>query len=312
MKFINESKNLLLNSEIPDIIIKIITQINQTIFKYIKENINNIKYIEKKLSIINISINEILQKEKEPKKYSNLDKLLFKSYNNNIMDKFNRNKNNFSLIENNKNIASSTDDIYSNKYLTYKLKKRLKHEHYNNKIRELNYLERIAILQCKLNLYQKNFEKFILDNNNFIKNIFINNSSEDLDKNNKTNNNFIFNIKKLNNGKECQRNLYRPLSCLSDAKVKIKKKNFGQKYIKIKSLIQTYMNAYSNGLENYSDNNKLNRNNSLNNFHYKYQLGNNYLRNDFNQIKKTIHENNNKISKFRIIANKFRIVKSYN
>ena len=298
VKFIDEYNNTSIDMEIPNYLLKIITSINQIIFRYIKDNCNEIKIIEKKLSIIIDNINNILQNEKiDICKSTKSEKRLIKSY---FKNDTNRN-NDY------KDITSSSNEIGSNNYLIFKLKRKLKQEHENNKINELKFLERIAVLQSKLNLYEKSFEQLILDNNAPMakkeKNNYIDNEE---------NNKVDFSIQKLNNEKnKKQKIIYRPFSSLNDRNINEFKKNIFENHSINESAIRTYISANSNN-ENYLSRNKNIRNsNSLNNINYRYCLGNNYLRNDFRQIKKTIHENNKKISNLRIIANKTHIVKSY-
>jgi hypothetical protein len=298
VKFIDEYDNTSIDMEIPNFLLKIITNINQIIFKYIKDNSNEIKIIEKKLLIIIDSINNILQKEKSDiYKLSKSEKILIKSYNKNDIYKNNDYK----------DITCSSNEVGSNNYLIFKLKKKLKQEHENNKIKELKFLERIAILQSKLNLYEKSFEQLIKDNNIPLpkkeKNNYIDNEE---------NNNAYFSIKKFINEKnKKQKNIYRPFSNLNDRNINESKKNICENRTINESAIKTYISANLNNGKFFNRNRTIRNSNSLNNLNYRYYLGNNYLRNDFRQIKKTIHENNNKISNLRIIANKFHIDKSY-
>lgn len=298
VKFIDEYNNTSINMEIPNFLLKIITNINQIIFRYIKDNYSEIKIIEKKLSIIIDNINCILQKENNDICKSNKsEKILLKS--------FGKNHSNKNIDY--KNITCSSNEVGSNNYLIFKLKKKLKQEHENNKINELKFLERIAVLQYKLNLYEKSFEQLILDNN-------ISKLKREKEKSNYIDNeeNNNVSIKKLNNGaNKKQKNIYRPFSSLNDKNINEFKIKILDNHLINESSIRTYISANLNN-ENIFNRNKNGRNsNSLNNINYRYYLGNNYLRNDFRKIKKTIHENNDKISNLRIIANKFNIVKSY-
>ena len=309
MKYINE--NIKKNLKIPDNIIKIITLINQSIFKYIKDNLNDKKIIEQKLIEINNNIKDILKKKSENcKKVQKYQKIFFKSLSkvNTLVspEKSNNSNNKKSLkdIINNKNITNPNilGEMDSNKYLTFKLKKKLKQEHDKNKIKELEYLERIAILQCKLNLYEKNLEKLILERKTSKKIKERNNSLK-----NSSTSKFYFKLKNFDNNKEKEkekdRNMLRPLSNIVDSKISnLKKyfKNFSEMYNSKKNnyIIETYISANTNTLDSYLNRNlKRNGYNSINDLHYKYQIGNNYLRNDFREIKRTIHKNNTKIEK---------------
>ena len=283
------------NSKIPDTIIKIIDVINKTFFKIIQENINNIKIVEKKLIYINSLIKKIFQeKEKSNIDYKcNSENILLKSYNKvnnafmNPKKENSDNKNKLKEKNGNENIKNQ-NEMDSNKYLIFKLKKKLKKDHDKDKIKELEYLERIAILQCKLNLYERNFEKLLLENN-IIKNI--------KKKNINNNNNYCFKIRNSEIRKKGE-NMRRPYSSIIDAKISNLKKYFPENNNN-KSVINTYISANTNTLDSYLNRNKKrNCYRSLNNLNYKYQIGNNYLRNDFIQIKKTIHKNNIKINKF--------------
>lgn len=289
VKFIDEYSNTSINMEIPNFLLKIITNINQIIFKYIKDNYTEIKIIEKKLSTIIESINNILQKEKSGICNSTKsEKILLKSY-----SKKDSNKNN-----DYKYMTCSSNEAGSSNYLIFKLKKKLKQEHENNKINELKFLERIAVLQSKLNLYEKSFQQLILDNN-------ISSAAKEEKNNyvdNEENNKVLFSIKKINHERnKKQKNVYRPFSSLNDRNINEVKKNIFESHSINESANENYLNRNKNSLNS----------NSLNNINYRYYLGNNYLRNDFRQIKKTIHENNKKITNLRIIANKYHVVKSY-
>jgi hypothetical protein len=298
VKFIDEYNNTSINMEIPNYLLKIITDINQIIFKYIKDNYNEIKIIEKKLSIISDNINNILTKEKSDiNNLTKSEKILIKSF------KKNDSNRNYDY----KDITCSSNEVGSNNYLIFKLKKKLKQEHENNKIKELKFLERIAVLQSKLNLYEKSFEQLIIDNNIPISKKEKNNYID-----NEENKKVHFPINKLNNEKhKKQKNIYRPFSNLNDRNINEIKKNIFENQSINESGIRTYISANLNKEIFFNRNKNFRNSNSLNNINYRYYLGNNYLRNDFRQIKKTIHENNKKISNLRIIANKFHIDKSY-
>ena len=298
VKFIDEYNNTSINMEIPNFLLKIITDINQIIFKYIKDNYNEIKIIEKKLSIISDNINNILTKEKSDiNNLTKSEKILIKSF------KKNDSNRNYDY----KDITCSSNEVGSNNYLIFKLKKKLKQEHENNKIKELKFLERIAVLQSKLNLYEKSFEQLIIDNNIPISKKEKNNYID-----NEENKKVHFSNTKLNNEKhKKQKNIYRPFSNLNDRNINEMKKNIFENQSINESGIRTYISANLNKEIFFNRNKNFRNSNSLNNINYRYYLGNNYLRNDFRQIKKTIHENNKKISNLRIIANKFHIDKSY-
>ena len=240
-------------------------------------------------------IDEII-KTNQDKKIEKSKKIVFKSFStNNILvnvDKPKDSKEVYNLkdstIINNKN-NTTNPNIYNemdyNKYLIYKLKKKLKQAHNNNKLKELEYLERIAVLQCKLNLYEYNFEKVLIENN--------------LIKNKKYRNflNCNCNCTKKSIENKGEKYLNRPFSSISDVKTSFLKK-------KIKKFMENHKNNNNSVVESYISANK-NKNsiesyecrNKKLNAYYKYQIGNNYLRNDFRQIKKTIHNNNTKITK---------------
>ena len=115
------------------------------------------------------------------------------------------------------------------------------------------------------------------------------------------NNNYYLNNKNSEVDKIKERNLCRPYSSTIDEKISNLKKNVFESFNNNRnnnSAIDTYISANTNTLDSYLNRNKKrNYRNSLNDLHYKYQIGNNYLRNDFKQIKKTIHKNNCKINK---------------
>lgn len=307
VNFINENEITSKNINIPDKIINIMTHINETLFKYVKDNFYNINIIETKLVLINNKINEVLEMNAKKNKSLNSKskKVLFKSFSsNNILNNTDKSKNNkFKNIlkeninsNNIKNITNSNiiNEIDSNKYLTFKLKKKLKQEHNKNKLKELDYLERIAVLQCKLSLYEKNLEKLIIEN--------ISNKKF------RANLNFNYYFRSLKSDYKNERNLFRPLSSTTiDTKISNLKKHFN-KYVENKknnnSISETYITANINSLESYLSKNKKNNYCNSNYLHYKYEIGNNYIKNDFRRIKKTIHENNTKITKFTKLMNK--------
>ena len=283
-------------SHITDKINKKINAIYETLCKYAKENINNIIIIEKQLLIISNKINEIL-KINQDKNVKSI-KLSFKSFSaNSILMNTDKSKNNKdlnyyqdSIMNNNIMTSDKTNpNIFSeancNKYLNYKLKRKLKHEHDKNKIKELEYLERIAVLQCKLNLYEHNFEKVLMENN------LINNKKF------RSIHNWNLNFKIKNRDKKEEKYLTRPLSSAGDDKkssyLKKKFKKFVENHkIHNNSLIESFISA--NKLSSESNDYSYKKTSGP----YKYQIGNNYLRNDFRQIKKAIHNNKTKITKF--------------
>ena len=309
MKLLNNDKQI--NLKIPDSIIKIISVINQTLYKYIKDNLNEEKIIEAKLLFINNYIKEkFLKKHKSQNEIKLLkpEKLHFKSYISNTLvtpEKLSiyKNKSVNYLEESNsyKNRSNPkvNNEMNLNNYINFKLKKKLKQEHDKNKIKELEYLERIAVLQCKVNLYEKNFEKLILENNSFK----IQNGRNNSTKNDNNNKKIYYKIKNTKVANEKNRPFTRPLSSTIDAKISnLKKyfKNFSEirNSRKNNSMFETYINANANTLDSYLNmNKKRNRFSSHNDFNYKYEIGNSYLRNDFREIKRTIHKNNDKIVK---------------
>ena len=259
VNYINDNEFTSKDINIPDKIINIMTNINETLFKYVKENYYNINIIETKLVLINNKINEVLEMNAKKNKsiISKNKKVLFKSFSSNDLlnntDKSNNNKfnNNIKHSINNNNIKNINNsniikEIDSNKYLTFKLKKKLKQEHNKNKLKELDYLERIAVLQCKLSLYEKNFEKLIIDN--------INNKKF------RANLNLNYYFKNQKSGYKNERNLIRPLSSTTiDTKISNLKKHF-KKYVENKnnnnSISETYITANMNSLESYLSKNK--------------------------------------------------------
>ena len=141
------------NKKIPESVLKIIELINISIFKYINESKNNQKGTEVKLVYINNLITETLYK-KNP---------AIKSYN--LSAKTRKSNFNLTSIENNKN--NTNPDIYeeisscnvNSNYLRLKLKNKIKNEHNKYKIKEMEYLQRIAELQSQINLYEKKNRK---------------------------------------------------------------------------------------------------------------------------------------------------------
>ena len=164
------------NRKIPESILKIIELINISLFKFINQNKNNKKGTEVKLVYINNLITENLYK-KSPR---------IKSYN--LSAKTRKSNFNLTSIENNKN--NTNPDIYeeinscniNSNYLRLKVKNKIKNEHNKYKIKEMEYLQRIAELQSQINSYEKKLEKLVSENDELIN--YINDNMNIIAKNN--------------------------------------------------------------------------------------------------------------------------------
>ena len=307
------------NKKISESTLKLVELINISLFKYINQQKNAQKSTELKLVYINNLINEILFQNKSKKSYNLSAKTRKSNYNLTSIESFNKNKTNTELFDEiNK---SNVND--NNKYLKLKIHNRLKSEHDKYKIKELEYLQRIAELQSELNSYEANCKKLYSENNELIdyinnNNINIitknkmnrNNSADNISINDPKNEKYfrILNYEEKNYNKNKKNNKlyqFKPLSNLSENnRVKNLKKELKQKY---------YKENYVNIADNYfSSNLNKNKNNSyrhqhfvtsLNDLNYKYQVGNGYLRNNFVKLKKEIIEKTNHLKKIKNLLN---------
>ena len=304
------------NKKIPESILKIIELINISLFKYINQSKNNKKGTEVKLVYINNLITENLYK-KSP---------AIKSYN--LSAKTRKSNFNLTSIENNKN--NTNPDIYeeinscniNSNYLRLKLKNKIKKEHNKYKIKEMEYLQRIAELQSQINSYEKKLEKLALENDGLIN--YINNNMNIITKNNMNRTNSADNLyakdrenikyfKIKNHKKKSIKNSNKIIKSqsLSDLfendlikNLKIDLKQDKQKENKLIT-IDSYMNTNLN--KNKNTNIKMTYKphyaTSINNINFKYQVGNGYLRNNFIKLKKDIKDKTNHLKKIKSLLN---------
>ena len=300
------------NKKIPESILRIIELINISLFKYVnhdKTNQNQ-KSIEVKLVYINNLITEALYKK---------NKLIQTQ---NLSAKTRKNNYNLTSIENKKNNTNSdlNDEIsHSNKsrnYLRLKLKNKINYEHNKYKVKEFEYLQRISELQNQLDLYEKNLEKLIKENDELINYINDNMNLITNSNMNRTNSakNLSFkepaNIKyfKIKNHKSkiitrnCKLIKSQSLSNLfqnnliKNLKEDIKQNNPEENKI---SIVDSYINSNSNKNKNKKMNYQPHYATSLNNINFTYQVGNGYLRNNFFKLKKDIKDKKNQVTKIK-------------
>ena len=304
------------NRKIPESILKIIELINISLFKFINQSKNNKKGTEVKLVYINNLITENLYKKSPAIKSCNLSAKTRKS--------------NFNLtsIENNKN--NTNPDIYeeinscniNSNYLRLKVKNKIKNEHNKYKIKEMEYLQRIAELQSQINSYEKKLEKLVLENDELIN--YINDNMNIIAKNNMNRTNSADNLsikdkenikyfKIKNHKKKSIKNSNKIIKSqsLSDLfendlikNLKIDLKQDKQKENKLIT-IDSYMNTNLN--KNKNTNIKMTYKphyaTSINNINFKYQVGNGYLRNNFVKLKKDIKDKTNHLKKIKSLLN---------
>ena len=304
------------NRKIPESILKIIELINISLFKFINQSKNNKKGTEVKLVYINNLITENLYKKSPAIKSCNLSAKTRKS--------------NFNLtsIENNKN--NTNPDIYeeinscniNSNYLRLKVKNKIKNEHNKYKIKEMEYLQRIAELQSQINSYEKKLEKLVLENDELIN--YINDNMNIMAKNNMNRTNSADNLsikdkenikyfKIKNHKKKSIKNSNKIIKSqsLSDLfendlikNLKIELKQDKQKENKLIT-IDSYMNTNLNKNKNASIKMtyKPHYATSINNINFKYQVGNGYLRNNFVKLKKDIKDKTNHLKKIKSLLN---------
>ena len=302
------------NRKIPESILKIIELINISLFKYINQSKNNKKGTEVKLVYINNLITENLYK-KSPR---------IKSYN--LSAKTRKSNFNLTSIENNKN--NTNPDIYeeinscniNSNYLRLKVKNKIKNEHNKYKIKEMEYLQRIAELQSQINSYEKKLEKLVLENDELIN--YINDNMNIMAKNNMNRTNSADNLsikdkenikyfKIKNHKKKSIKNSNKIIKSqsLSDLfendlikNLKIALKQDKQKENKLIT-IDSYMNTNLNKNTNIKMTYKPHYATSINNINFKYQVGNGYLRNNFVKLKKDIKDKTNHLKKIKSLLN---------
>ena len=302
------------NRKIPESILKIIELINISLFKFINQSKNNKKGTEVKLVYINNLITENLYK-KSPR---------IKSYN--LSAKTRKSNFNLTSIENNKN--NTNPDIYeeinscniNSNYLRLKVKNKIKNEHNKYKIKEMEYLQRIAELQSQINSYEKKLEKLVSENDELIN--YINDNMNIMAKNNMNRTNSADNLsikdkenikyfKIKNHKKKSIKNSNKIIKSqsLSDLfendlikNLKIDLKQDKQKENKLIT-IDSYMNTNLNKNTNIKMTYKPHYATSINNINFKYQVGNGYLRNNFVKLKKDIKDKTNHLKKIKSLLN---------
>lgn len=300
------------NNNISESILRIVENINKLLFKYINQEKNNQKITELKLVYINNLVTEILYQKKNGKKSDNCSAKP-RRYNYNLTSiennkKFNTNPDIFEEIN------KSNMEINSN-YLRLKLKKKIKSEHNKYKIKEMEYLQRISELQSELNSQEKNYEKLNSENNELIN--YINNLNSNQDKKMVKNNSaealsfenlqIAKYIKIKNNNKKNENKKIRIHNSISNFYEKNRAKNLKRKIVDKyykdtnSSAIDTYLNSNMNiNSYNYKQHH---HSTSLNDLNFRYQVGNNYLRENFYKLKKDIFAKTNHLKKIKNLLN---------
>ena len=266
------------NNEILDVLGEITSLINQ----YIADNQENLNLVQLKLSFLLKTIQELFYPKNinltpniEIKKIN----LLNSSDNSNVINaktiyniqkKLNENKF-FSVNLNSSTVGNLYEQNNSNSEYIYEiinLKRKLKEEHEKYLLRELAYLDRISVIQNQLKKYEN--EKI---NQKFPNISDINSNNNSIISSNRTMskniNKFLYSKRK--NNSSCD-NLFNYTTKRSN------RNNIGF--------------SYFGKNFNLNDFHEHKQHNSIKKLHYKYDVGNSYLKHDFNNIQKIIFKNN--------------------
>ena len=266
------------NNEILDVLGEITSLINQ----YIADNQENLNLVQLKLSLLLKTIQELFYPKNinltpniEIKKIN----LLSSSDNSNVINaktiyniqkKLNENKF-FSVNLNSSTVGNLYEQNNSNSEYIYEiinLKRKLKEEHEKYLLRELAYLDRISVIQNQLKKYEN--EKI---NQKFPNISDINSNNNSIISSNRTMskniNKFLYSKRK--NNSSCD-NLFNYTTKRSN------RNNIGF--------------SYFGKNFNLNDFHEHKQHNSIKKLHYKYDVGNSYLKHDFNNIQKIIFKNN--------------------
>lgn len=322
----------IINHNVPKKINKNILEIFSSLNNYIKENLDNLKLIEKKLLLINNYIKETLSDKlnKETQTLSNFSpsqKISRRIVSATIKPKLYRLnfKEEGKDLYKNRTISGTGngpnngfgEELNTNEIIIMKLKKKLKQENEKHKLRELEYLERIAHIQYKVDLYESNIKKYIIVNTNKQK-LKKKTKSCELLKNtnstNYTNGEYEPNENKILHNKKI---VFKPSKYFmnpSNLKSNIYHRNLidqTNEYFTGPKLSKAFGHGYGQGLDLAPSSTNVNciKNkrsfSSLNELNYKYQTGNLYYKKDFEQIKKAANENLDKIEMLKISHNLF-------
>ena len=265
--------------KIPEIIDQKLNIIIAYLHQFIFDNINNIQLLDLKLK----TITEYIKNETINKNISdnNCSKQKIIKFSNFLRSYSNKKTPTASTISYKLKFPNEKiTDINAKKqgYLILKLKKKLKKQNENFNIKELDYLEKVALLQGKLHIYQDSFKKLINENNN-----------EDESNTNKKIINSYMNGK-LSNSCNSVKGLKRPQSQYNkryiDSNKSLKNANNSEN---IKNKARNSIIFSGNplkGHETYTN---------LKDLHYKYETGNKLIVRDFEKTKKTIKDNFYKI-----------------
>lgn len=216
----------------------------------------------------------------------------------------NKNNSTYDFIKERRN---SKEIEKSNKYYVSKLIRRLKKEHETYQLRELAYLEKISAIQGELNYYEKEKETQNINNSNSINKSDINNNTitkfPDI-KNNSAYNTISNSI--IENGsvnRSVGGSIYasgKMKKNLSDFNDDICKKLYIYNFNKNRNNRSNVSHEYSYRNFDFApidsnfkilDFQKHKNHNSFQKLHYKYGIGNTFLKHDFKQIKNTILKN---------------------
>ena len=264
-------------------ILEILNEITFMINKYITDNQENWSLVQMKLSLLLKTAQELLYPPKTnlvPNIKIKKINLFATSYNPhtintkplyNIQKKINENLF-FSINLNSKTAETLNEKTNSNSdniYEIIKLKRKLKEEHEKYLLRELAYLERISTVQSQLKKHEKEISSPKFPNISDINSNNISNSSSAM----------IKNVNKFLDSK-----MKKNFSCGNLFNSRSKKSN--RNNIEFSFFEKNF---------NLNDFQEHKQHNSIKKLHYKYDVGNSYLKNDFKNIQKVFLKNSRAI-----------------
>ena len=275
----NLKQNKSTETKIPEIIDKKLNIIIDYLYQFILENINNIKLLDKKLKTIteyikNETINGNLSND-------NCNKQKIIKFSNFLRSQSSKKTPTSSTVNYKIKFPSEKNinvNLKKQGYLILKLKKKLKEQNETFNIRELDYLERMALLQGKLLIYQDSFKKLVNENNNEDEN---------------------YNTKK-NTSKHISSILSS--NCSTVKKIKRPQSQYNKRYIGSNKIVKNENNSEDFKNKTRNSGNRLGDSfkphqsyTNLKDLRYKYETGNKFFVRNFEKIKNNIKDNFYKI-----------------
>ena len=270
-----ETVDELISSNQDDEVFDILNEITSLINKYISDNRENMSLIQLKLSLLLKTIQELfypLKTNLTPNIKIKKVNLLKTQHNPQVLDtktiyniqkKMNEKKF-FSIYLNSNTSGSLCDQNNSNSeniYEVIRLKRKLKEEHEKYILREIGYLERISMIQNQLKKNEKEINSLKFPY------IFNNNSNNSINSSGRASQ-FLFS--KRNNNFSCD-------NIFNNTDKKSNRNNLDFSYFE--------KNINLNDFQDHK------QHNSIQKLHYKYDVGNSYLKHDFKNIQKTFLKN---------------------